>query len=209
MPERSPAVSLLRAVIRDRLAAVLCCGALLAAALAPPGAAMAQDRPPLAGDFKDFVLANPPKPVPPFAFTDLDGKPLTLEAFAGKVVVLNLWATWCVPCIKEMPSLERLQARMAARGLAVMSVSQDRGGLKQVQPFLDKHGLKALPIYLDPKGEALKALGGRGLPTTLVIDREGREVGRLEGDAEWDGPNAAALIEYFLAERPPVVKTSG
>jgi thiol-disulfide isomerase/thioredoxin len=132
------------------------------------------------------------------AFTDLEGKELSLDVFKGKVVVLNLWATWCVPCIKEMPSLERLSAKMKDKGVAVMSISQDRGGVKQVGPFLEKHGLKSLPIYLDPKGAVLKAINGRGLPTTLVIDKEGREVGRLEGDAEWDGPNALALIEYVL-----------
>lgn len=156
------------------------------------------EKPPIAGDMKDFITAEPAKPVPAFAITDLEGKEVTLDAFKGKVVVLNLWATWCVPCIKEMPSLERLSAKMKDKGVAVMSVSQDRGGLKQVGPFLEKHGLKGLPIYLDPKGAVLKAIAGRGLPTTLVIDKEGREIGRLEGDAEWDGPHAIALIEHAL-----------
>jgi thiol-disulfide isomerase/thioredoxin len=142
--------------------------------------------------------ASSAKPVAAFAITDLEGKEVTLDAFKGKVVVLNLWATWCVPCIKEMPSLERLSVKMKDKGVAVMSVSQDRGGMKQVGPFLDKHGLKALPIYLDAKGTVLKAIAGRGLPTTLVIDKEGREIGRLEGDAEWDGPHAAAIIEHAL-----------
>ncbi len=162
---------------------------------------------------KDFVLAEPPRPVPPLAFTDLDGKELTLEAFRGKVVVLNLWATWCVPCIKEMPSLQRLSAKLAGKGVAVMAMSQDRAGARVVEPFLDKHGLKALPVYLDPKGAVLRALAGRGLPTTLVIDRAGREIGRLEGDAEWDGPHALALINHVAAQgadnRPPLVKTGG
>jgi thiol-disulfide isomerase/thioredoxin len=156
------------------------------------------EKPPIAGDMKDFITAEPVKPVPAFAITDLEGKEVTLDALKGKVVVLNLWATWCVPCIKEMPSLERLSVKMKDKGVAVMSVSQDRGGMKQVGPFLDKHGLKALPIYLDAKGAVLKAIAGRGLPTTLVIDKEGREIGRLEGDAEWDGPHAIALIEHYL-----------
>lgn len=181
--------------IRDRAGPVALIAALLA--LAPGGPALAQ-KPPLQGDMKEFVLADPPRPVGPIAFTDLEGKELALDQFKGKVVVLNLWATWCVPCIKEMPSLERLSQKMKDKGVAVMSISQDRGGMKQVGPFLDKHGLKALPIYLDPKGGVLKAIAGRGLPTTLVIDREGREVGRLEGDAEWDGAHAVALIEHIL-----------
>lgn len=179
--------------IRDRAWSV----ALFAAVWGLAGPVSAQ-KPPIAGDMKDFITAEPAKPVPTFAITDLEGKDVTLDAFKGKVVVLNLWATWCVPCIKEMPSLERLSTRMKDKGVAVMSVSQDRGGMKQVGPFLDKHGLKALPIYLDPKGAVLKAIAGRGLPTTLVIDKEGREIGRLEGDAEWDGPHAIAIIEHAL-----------
>jgi thiol-disulfide isomerase/thioredoxin len=179
--------------IRDRVWSV----ALFAVLAGGSGPAWAE-KPPIAGDMKDFITAEPAKPVAAFAITDLEGKEVTLDAFKGKVVVLNLWATWCVPCIKEMPSLERLSVKMKDKGVAVMSVSQDRGGMKQVGPFLDKHGLKALPIYLDAKGTVLKAIAGRGLPTTLVIDKEGREIGRLEGDAEWDGPHAAAIIEHAL-----------
>jgi thiol-disulfide isomerase/thioredoxin len=186
------------AVIRDRAASVAPIAAGLVVAVA--FAAAASDRPPLAGDMKDFALADPPRAAPEVAFSDLEGKELTLADFRGKVVVLNLWATWCVPCIKEMPSLERLSARMKDRGVAVMSVSQDRGGARQVVPFLEKHGLAALPVYLDPKGAVLRAIGGRGLPTTLVIDRQGREIGRLEGDADWDGPHALALIEHVAGK---------
>ena len=181
--------------IRDRAVPVAVFAALAAASAGAPAQAQ---KPPIGGDMKDFVLADPAKPVPEFAIADLAGTEVTLDAFKGKVVVLNLWATWCVPCIKEMPSLERLSDRMKDKGVAVLSVSQDRGGLKQVEPFLKKHTLKTLPIYLDPKGAVLKAIGGRGLPTTLVIDKEGREIGRLEGDAEWDGPHAVALIEHAL-----------
>lgn len=179
--------------IRDRAAPV----ALFAMVLGVSGPVWAE-KPPIAGDMKEFIVAEPAKPVPAFTINDLEGKELTLDAFKGKVVVLNLWATWCVPCIKEMPSLERLSTKMKDKGVAVMSVSQDRGGMKQVGPFLEKHGLKNLPIYLDPKGGVLKAIAGRGLPTTLVIDKEGREIGRLEGDAEWDGEHAIAIIEHAM-----------
>lgn len=197
------------AVIRDRgrpvasfaarlaVLVALVLATLAAQSVMPRNPALAQ-KPPLAGDMKDFVPAEAPKPLPPFTIADLDGKELGLDAFKGKVVVLNLWATWCVPCIKEMPSLERLSTKLKDKGVAVMSVSQDRGGQRQVGPFLEKQGLKALPIYLDPKGAVLKAINGRGLPTTVILDKEGREVGRLEGDAEWDGPNAVAVIEHYL-----------
>lgn len=177
------------------------------------GPVSAAEKPPLQGDMKEFVLSDPPKPPPAFTFTDLEGKELTLGDFKGKVVVLNLWATWCVPCLKEMPSLQRLHAKMRDKGVVVAAVSQDRAGAKIVTPFIEKHGLKALPIYLDTKGVVLRAINGRGLPTTLVIDREGREVGRLEGDAEWDGPAAQALLNHVANQavdnRPPLVKTGG
>ena len=188
-------------------------GAACLLVLTALGAPQAADRPPLGGDMKDFVLANPPRPGPEAGFTDLEGKELSLADFRGKVVVLNLWATWCVPCIKEMPSLQRLSAKMRDRGVAVLALSQDRAGAKLVTPFLEKHGLKTLPVYLDPKGLVLRAIAGRGLPTTVIYDQQGREVGRLEGDAEWDGPHALALIEHVLAQgkdtRPPLVKTVG
>jgi len=162
---------------------------------------------------RDFTLHRAPKPPVALNFTALDGKALTLADFKGKVAVVNLWATWCAPCIKEMPSLDRMNARLASQGLALLAISQDRGGAKVVEPFLEKLGLKSLPVYLDPKGEVQRVLGVRGLPTTVVFDAEGRELGRFEGDANWDGADARALLTYFLNQnrdtRPPLVKTGG
>ena len=179
-------------------------------------AAWAAEGPPLNGEMRDFELAKTPKPAPVLSFTDMDGKELSLADFKGRLVMINLWATWCAPCVKEMPSLSRMNAKLRERNFALLSISQDRGGAKTVTPFLEKLGLKTLPVYLDPKGGVQRALGVRGLPTTIVIDGQGRELGRFEGDATWDGPDALALLMYFLKQngegadtRPPLVKTGG
>lgn len=165
---------------------------------------------------RDFELAKQPKPVPALSFTDIGGKELSLADFKGKLVVVNLWATWCAPCVKEMPSLGRMYAKLRDKGVALLAISQDRGGAKAVTPFLEKLGLQSLPAYLDPKGGVQRALAARGLPTTVIIDGQGRELGRYEGDAQWDGPDALALINHFLKttgvggdKPPPLVKTGG
>lgn len=141
---------------------------------------------------------TPPKPAPDLAFEDAAGNPLTLEDFRGKVVVLNLWATWCGPCRREMPSLDRLQAEYGPQGLYVLPLSLDRGELGQIQTFYDEVGIQNLKIYRDPKGAASRALGAFGLPTTVVLDRDGREVGRVLGPAEWDGKEASATLRALL-----------
>ncbi len=140
------------------------------------------------------------KPVPELSFLDAEGDAVTLEDFRGKVVILNLWATWCAPCRQEMPGLDRLQAALGEDGLQVLPLSLDRGEVGQIEAFYDEIGLTTLPIYRDPKAAAGRALGAYGLPTTLVLDREGREVGRLLGPAEWDGEEAMTLIRAVLAE---------
>ncbi|WP_458097736.1 TlpA family protein disulfide reductase [Roseomonas sp. WA12] len=132
-----------------------------------------------------------PKPLPAFGLVDADGVRREIGFFAGKGVVLNLWATWCAPCVEEMPALDRLSALLAAEGILVVPASSDRGGKAQVEPFYARTGVKNLGVWLDPGSAATRALGARGLPTTVLIDRQGRERGRLEGSAAWDG---AALV---------------
>lgn len=154
------------------------------------------------GASQSFTHARPPKPAPDIRFTDLAEKPLTLADFKGKVVLLNYWATWCAPCVEEMPSLERLQTRLGGAEFTIAAVSVDRQGLSIVEPFLGRIGLKQLPIYLDRSGTSMRAFGIRGLPTTMLIDREGNEVGRLEGMANWESPAAEALIRHYLGSGP-------
>jgi thiol-disulfide isomerase/thioredoxin len=154
---------------------------------------------PLPAQALNFVPSDA-KPAPELSFLDREGNAVSLEDFRGKVVILNLWATWCAPCRKEMPGLDRLQAALGKDGLLVLPLSLDRGEVDQIEAFYDEVGLTTLEIYRDPKAAAGRALGAYGLPTTLVLDREGREVGRLLGPAEWDGEEAMTLIRAVLAE---------
>ncbi len=161
---------------------------LLGTAVLGLGGPALADRPPAGGLFADaFTWLEPPAPAPGTAFQDADGRATSLEAFRGRVVLLNFWATWCAPCIREMPSLDRLQAKLGGEGLTVAAVSEDFAGLEVVTPFFKRLGLANLEVYLDPDGTLSRAAGIAGLPTTLLIDREGRLVGGLEGPAECTG----------------------
>ena len=160
----------------------------------PAGAGFSSAAP----DFAFTRLAQP-RAVPLFSFAAADGRKLTLADFHGRAVLLNLWATWCVPCRKEMPTLDRLQKRLGGPGFEVVALSIDRLGLGAVAPFYRKLGLKSLGVYLDPGGAAPAALDLAGLPTSLLIDGEGREVARKIGPAEWDAPAMIDEIEKSLA----------
>jgi thiol-disulfide isomerase/thioredoxin len=144
-----------------------------------------------------FTPLDPPRPAPAAGFAGRDGRPRHLEDFRGRFLLVNLWATWCAPCVREMPSLERLQAKLGNR-LAVLAVSEDRGGAKVVDPFIAKLGIKALAIYLDPKSALGEELEIGGLPTTFLVDDQGRILGKLEGAAEWDSPGMVTTIERYL-----------
>ena len=135
-----------------------------------------------------------PKPLPDFALTDPEGVRREIGHFRGKGVVLNLWATWCPPCVEEMPALDRLAALLAGDGILVIPASSDRGGKAQVEPFYAKTGIRHLGVWLDPRSAATRILGARGLPTTLLIDRQGQERARLEGAADWDAAAMEAAV---------------
>jgi len=143
-------------------------------------------------------VATDSGPVPEITFLDADGNERTLEDFQGRVVVLNLWATWCAPCRKEMPSLDRLQAALGGDDLEVVALAVDRGGLSKVQAFYQEIGLEHIGIYHDSSAKAGRTLRAPGLPTTLIIDRDGHEIGRVLGDAEWDGEDVAALLKAVI-----------
>jgi thiol-disulfide isomerase/thioredoxin len=164
----------------------------------------------------DFAvtLLEEPRPLPTVSFVDGTGRAMTLADFRGKVVLLNVWATWCGPCREEMPTLDRLQAELGDPDFQVVPLSIDRAGLKVVRDFYDEVGLKHLGIYVDSSGKASRDLGAVGLPTTLLLDREGRELGRLVGPAEWDSPEVVAFIRGHLAPdaasraRPETTRTT-
>ncbi|MBF0393366.1 MAG: TlpA family protein disulfide reductase, partial [Alphaproteobacteria bacterium] len=138
-------------------------------------------------------------PIPHVTFTDSAGDAQTLESRRGKVLLVNFWATWCAPCIAEMPALSTLQKRFP-EGFEVLALSQDREGAPVVKKFYEGIGIENLPILLDTKGEAGRAIGGRGLPTTLLVDRQGREALRVEGGRDWDQAPYIGMIEALLAE---------
>ena len=148
--------------------------------------------------FGNFTLFDQPRPVPEVRFADGVGRPRALSEFRGKVVLLNLWATWCAPCRREMPTLDRLQAMLGGDDFQVLALAVDRGGIEKVSAFLEELGLRHLEAYVDPSTRAMRALGAFGLPTTLLIDEAGNEIGRLVGPAEWDSAEALALIRRAI-----------
>lgn len=156
---------------------------------------------PSARDVGVLRVWDEPCPLPDtVGFTDAAGNPLTLKDFAGKTVVLNLWATWCPPCLNEMPALDRLQTAMGGDAFAVVAVNQDRGGAAVAGAWLADHGL-GLGVYADPQGTVARAVAAAGLPTTLVIDAQGRERARLMGEAAWDSPEMQARLRGLMTAR--------
>ena len=147
----------------------------------------------------NMVVAETPKVLPPIAFAGADGQLTGLDAFRGKVVVLDYWATWCAPCRAEFPVLDRLQERLGARGLAVVAVSVDRAGLRVVDKFYAEAQVTHLDKYVDPDSTGAQGLKLRGVPTSLVVDRQGREVARVEGLADWEGKGVTSLLDKLLA----------
>ncbi len=133
---------------------------------------------------ENFILHDSPRSLPEMQFKDGEGRNVSLADFHGKVVLLNIWATWCVPCLREMPTLDRLQAQLVGPDFEVVALSIDRAGLKVVQNFYEKVGIQHLAMYIDSSGKAVRNLGISGLPTTFLIDRAGRELGRLIGPAD-------------------------
>ena len=142
---------------------------------------------------------DPPVAAPDIAFTTEDGTEHHLRDFLGHGMVINLWATWCVPCVAEMPALAVLSKTLAPDDIAVLPLSSDRGGAALVRAFFQGHGITGLPVLLDPKGAAAHAWHARGIPTSFIIDRKGRERARLEGSADWSTPAAAAAVRKLVA----------
>lgn len=147
-----------------------------------------------------FNVHEKPRPLPEVSFTDVEGRPVTLAAFRGKVTLLNIWATWCAPCRAEMPTLERLEVRLGGPDFQVVALSIDQGGVSVVRDFYEQLGLQNLEIYMDDEMQVPPTLGVVGIPGTLLIDREGREIGRKLGPAEWDSEEIVAEIQRYLKQ---------
>lgn len=151
------------------------------------------------GAMKNFTFTDPPKPIADGEFKDLDDKPASFATFRGKLTLVNLWATWCVPCRKEMPGLDKLAEKLGGEKFQVVVLALDRAGPAKVKAFLDEIGLKHAKPYVDQTTRLGRALGAFGMPTTILIDAQGREIGRLVGEAEWDTPDAVKLIQAMQA----------
>ena len=152
------------------------------------------------GEFAALSFKQAGKAAPASIF---EGKsaPARLADFRGKVVLLNLWATWCAPCLKEMPQLDALARAMKGRDVVVLTVSQDMAGWRAVDPFWARAKLTNLTPYIDKKSELAFGLGAKGLPLTLIYDRQGREVARLAKPADWSSPQAQALLLAVAARK--------
>jgi thiol-disulfide isomerase/thioredoxin len=140
----------------------------------------------------------PAKPMPAIAFHDAAGAAHSLGEFVGRGVVLNVWATWCAPCVAEMPSLAALAGKLAASGVVVLPLSIDHGGAAAVQAFYAAHRIAGLGVWTDPDGQAERALGVDGVPTTFVVDRQGRQVALLQGGTDWGSDAAAAAVRALV-----------
>ena len=145
-----------------------------------------------------FEFATGPQPGPRARFVDGTGREITLANKAGKVILLNLWATWCSPCVRELPTLDRLQAELGSDRFEVVALNMDREGLEVIEPFYTEHGIEHLAPYNDAKFAMPREIKVAGLPATLLISARGLQIGRLIGTAEWDSPEAKALIERYI-----------
>ncbi len=175
--------------MRKFLLAVLYTGLVLGAN--PGGAQTAFE-----GDMKKLALVEPAV-LPEVALVDETEAPRSMTEYKGRWVVLNFWATWCAPCRAEMPSLARLQA--ARPDIAVVPVATGRNSVVGIQKFFAEAGVEGLPMLRDPKSELARSMAVLGLPVTVILDPEGREVARLIGDAEWDAPEALAALTQVMA----------
>lgn len=182
-------------LITRRLVVAGAAGGTLAAAL--------RSRKSLAAELHSLAAAlqqsDPPVAAPDIRFLDAQGKPHRLSEFRGHGMVINLWATWCPPCVEEMPSLAALSRTLAPDDIAVLPLSSDHGGATAVRAFFAQHDITGLPVLLDPHGDAARALHARGLPTSVVIDRQGREVARVEGSADWSASAAIAAVRKLAS----------
>ncbi|MEZ5686759.1 MAG: TlpA disulfide reductase family protein [Paracoccaceae bacterium] len=153
-----------------------------------------------AGDMRKLVVYEAPLELPDLPFLDAAGAERRLADYRGKVLVVNFWAVWCAPCRAEMPSLDRLQAELGGDDFEVLAIATGRNPPPKVERFLQEVGVSNLALYTDAQQKLARSMGIAGLPVTVLIDRDGREVARLIGEAAWDGPDAKAIIAALRSE---------
>lgn len=150
------------------------------------------------GTMKKLIFSEPAE-VSDAAFTDPDGGEFRLADFQGKYVLVNFWATWCAPCRKEMPMLSELQTEFGGDTFEVVTIATGRNELAGIRRFFDDIGVDNLPLYLDPKQALARDMAVLGLPITVILDPEGREIARMRGDAEWNGESGKAIIRALTS----------
>jgi thiol-disulfide isomerase/thioredoxin len=159
-------------------------------------------RPLAKGEVAAVEVSTRPQPAPELAFAGPDGQPTTLSAFRGKTVLVNLWATWCAPCLKEMPALDALQAALGGKDFAVVAINIDTRNLDRPKTWLADNKVAALPYYADPQAGVFQALRAarkiEGMPVSLLVDPEGCELAILQGPADWASADAKTLIGAAL-----------
>lgn len=151
------------------------------------------------GEMRKLAVHAEALPVPDVAFVDADGAQTTLAASDGRLRVVNFWATWCAPCREEMPSLAALQAGLADEDFEVVLIATGRNSPEAIEAFFAEAGIEGLETAVDPKGKLAREMGVPGLPVTVVLNREGDEIARLIGGADWNGPSARAIMADLLA----------
>lgn len=174
-------------------------GLALALGVAAPGPAAAESASPRLGDFSPF---DPPLPTPNEGFEDALGGKVHLADFKGQVVVVNFWASWCGPCVAEMPTLDALQADLGPAGLTVVAISLDRDGVKKAAPFFRKTGVKNLKLYTDRMSDLFQELQGSALPTTYLLNRDGQVVEVYIGATDWNADSVKEVLRKYLDAKP-------
>ncbi|MBX3532883.1 MAG: TlpA family protein disulfide reductase [Xanthobacteraceae bacterium] len=156
------------------------------------------------GEVAAFSPNASPRRATPITFKDGSGRTVSLEDFKGRIVLINLWATWCVPCRKEMPALDELESKLGGQDFAVLAINLDQRGGDKPKKFLEEIKVKHLVYYEDPTTNVFQKLKGAGrapgLPSTILVDRDGCELGFMPGPAEWASEDALALIRAAIAK---------
>ena len=182
--------------MRKTLAAILYTGLVMLAN--PVLADLAKAEAMRDGDMKKLTFHSEAQPVGTAEFVTFDDQPLTLEQYKGKWVLLNFWATWCAPCRKEMPMLSELQTEFGGADFEVVTVASGRNPPPAMKAFFDEIGVTNLPLHRDPKSALAREMGVLGLPITVILNPEGKEVARMRGDADWSSDNAKDILRVIL-----------
>lgn len=167
-------------------------------------AAFSHGEPPILRNARNqFVILRPLKPAPTTIILADDGDAIELRRFRGKVILLNLWATWCAPCVRELPALDRLRVLLGNEDLEIVALSVDDSDIEKPVSFVRELGLTNLPVYLDYEEFAVRRFPLYGLPVSYLIDRDGLVVGYIVGAVEWDSPAAVDFLNYHIQYRKP------